>query len=453
MRKRDSWLIITDMQFDSPVPATDAIRSQFDYQNLSPKPLLTTEPLIPAQLPAAQLPAIHAILLCRFSLGVITHLTLSRSAHPALCTFALLLLDQLFRHGTTPAARPSLVRDSVSDLARPKGQLILENARLRQQLVILQRQIRRPHLKDCERFFLLVLASRLAHWKQALRIIQPGTLLRWHREGFRLFWRHTSRPTATTPQIARETVDLIQRRAKENLLWGAERIQGELLKLGIRVAKRTIQRYMRPVRPSRPSGQTCSTFLKTHAQDIGACDLLPVTDLFFRPTLVFFVIALASRRVVPFGVTRHPKEAWTAQPLREATPFGVGPTFLIRDNDNKFGALFNRVAKGTGIAVLKIPFRTPRAKATCERFLGSVRRECLDHLRIFSERQLYRVLREYVEYFNRVRPQQGLGQQIPEGPRGAVTERRSGKILAFPVLNVSWPKTASVERSNCHGSS
>ena len=121
--------------------------------------------------------------------------------------------------------------------------------------------------------------------------------------------------------------------------------------------------------------------------------------------------------------------------LREARPFGAGPKFLIRDNDNKFGPLFNRVAKRTGIEVLKIPFRTPLANATCERFLGSVRRECLDHLLIFSERQLYRVVCEYVAYFNHVRPHQGLGQQMPEGPRGAASEKRSGRIVAFPVLN------------------
>lgn len=204
-----------------------------------------------------------------------------------------------------------------------------------------------------------MLASRIVHWKQTLVIIQPDTLLRWHHEGFHLFWRHRSKSKATKHKITREAIDLIQRVAKENLLWGAERIQGELLKLGIRVAKFAVQRYMRPVRPSQPPRQTWSTFLKTHAEDMRACDFLPVTDLFFRPTFVFFIIELASRLVVHFGVTRHPNETWTAQQLREATPFGVGPKFLIRDSDNKFGILLNRVAKGTGIQVLKIPFRTP----------------------------------------------------------------------------------------------
>ncbi len=345
-------------------------------------------------------------------------------------------LEQAFRYLSQPS-RHSMVLSTITDLTRSKADLVAENALLRRQLLRLrvQRQVKRPHLNRRDRFWLLVLASRMAHWKQALVIIQPNTLLRWHREGFRVFWRHKSRPKTTKPKIAREAIDLIQRMAKENLLWGAERIQGELLKLGIRVAKRTIPKYMRPVRRAHSSNQNWSTFLKTHAQDIWACDFLPVTNLFFRPTFVFFIIELASRRVVHFRVTRHPNEAWTAQQLREATPYGVGPKLLIRDNDNKFGTLFNRVAKGTGIAVLQITFRTPLANATCERFFGSVRRECLDHLLIFSERQLYRVVREYVAYFYRARPHEGIGQKIPEGPRGAVRERRPGRIIAFPVLN------------------
>jgi hypothetical protein len=147
--------------------------------------------------------------------------------------------------------------------------------------------------------------------------------------------------------------------ACENLLWGAERIQGELLKLGVKVAKRTIQRYMRPVRAPQASGQTWSTFLKTHAQDIWACDFLPVVDLFFRQVFVFFLIELSSRRVVHCAVTRVPTEVWVAQQLREATPFGVRPKYLIRDNDNKYGILFDEVARGMEIEILRIPYRAP----------------------------------------------------------------------------------------------
>ncbi len=200
------------------------------------------------------------------------------------------------------------------------------------------------------------------------------------------------------------------------------------------MAKRTVQKYMRAVRPPPDSGQTWATFLKIHAKDIWACDYLPVVDLFFRHAFVFFMIELSSRRVVHFAVTRAPTAAWVAQQLREATPFGVRPKYLIRDNDNKYGTCF-AVAQRTGIEVLRIPYRAPRANAICERFLGSVRRECLDHLLILSEQQLYRVVREYVAYFNRARPHQGLGQRILEGPGEVENEGRSGKIISFPILS------------------
>src|SRR5688500_10921526 len=160
--------------------------------------------------------------------------------------------------------------------------------------------------------------------------------------------------------------------AAANRLWGAERIRGELLKLGIHVAKSTVQKYVRAARPPRRAGQPWATFLRNHAADIWACDFLPVTDMLFRPLFAFFVIALGTRRVVHVGVTRHPTDAWVAQQLREATPFGECPRYLIRDNDAKFGSRFDRAAAATGIRVLRTPLRAPRANATCERFLGSV---------------------------------------------------------------------------------
>ena len=262
---------------------------------------------------------------------------------------------------------------------------------------------------------MVLLASRVRAWRQALLIVQPETLLRWHRQGFRLFWRRKSRAGASTarPKVAPETITLIKEMAAANRLWGAERIRGELLKLGIRVAKTTIQRYMRQARPPRHSGQTWATFLRTHATDIWACDFLPVTDLLFRQVYAFFIVELATRRVVHVGVTRHPTDAWVAQQLREATPFGQHPRYLIRDNDSKFGPAFARVAKDSGIEILRTAYRAPRMNAVCERFLGSVRRECLDHLLILSEAHLRRALRAYVAYFNEQRPHQGIAQQVP----------------------------------------
>jgi putative transposase len=226
---------------------------------------------------------------------------------------------------------------------------------------------------------------------------------------------------------------LIREMAKNNRLWGAERIRGELLKLGLRVCKRTIQKYMRGVRPQQPRGQKWGTFLRTHAAQIWACDFLQVTDLFFRPLFAFFVIELHYRKVIQVCVTRSPTDAWVAQQLREATPYGQAPKYLIRDNDGKFGACFTHVATTSGIKLLKTPVHAPRANAICERFLRSVRQECLDQLLILQERQLQRVLNAYVSYFNQARPHQGIEQQIPDRRRSVPSSRDAGnKVIALP---------------------
>jgi putative transposase len=166
-----------------------------------------------------------------------------------------------------------------------------------------------------------------------------------------------------------------------------------------------------------------------------ACDFLQVTDLFFRSLFAFFIIDMKSRRVIHVKVTRAPTDLWVAQQLREATPYGERPTYLIRDNDRKFGPSFARVATTSSIQVLRTPYRAPRANAICERFLGSVRRECLDHFLILHEKQLYHLLKAYVVYYNQARPHQGLQQQIPVPP--APLHDSSGKVISVPVLGGS----------------
>ena len=319
------------------------------------------------------------------------------------------------------------------DLVRSRAQLLAENALLRQQLLVLHRSVAHPAVTRADRALLVLLAGHVRAWRQALHLVQPATLLRCHRAGCRALWRHKSRPRPGRPPLPAETVALIRRLAAENPLWGAERIRGELGKLGIRVAKRTIQTYLPSPRARRPRGQTWATFLRNHAHETWACDFLPVTDLLFRPLFAFFVVELATRRVVHVGATRHPTDAWVAQQLREATPFDQRPKYLIRDNDGKFGAAFARVAATSGITILRTPIRAPRANAVCERFLGSVRRECLDHLLILGERHLRRTLGEYGTYFNRMRPHQGLGQALPAA-LSAGTRRSEGPIRAVPVL-------------------
>jgi putative transposase len=324
---------------------------------------------------------------------------------------------------------------TITDLARSKPQLVAENLLLRQQLSVLNRSVKQPRLTRADRCLFVLLASKLQSWKEALLIVKPETVLRWHRQGFRLFWQRKSRATLREPKIPLETITLIQEMAVNNRLWGAERIRGELLKVDIKVAKRTVQRYMRQARPPRPHGQTWATFLRNHAPDIWACDFLQVSDVFFRPVFAFFIMELASRRIVHVGVTRSPTDAWVAQQLREATPLGEAPKYLIRDNDAKYGAHFDAVAVGSGIKVLRMPIKAPRANAICERLLGSIRRECQDHIVIVSEAHLRRVLKEYMTYFNRSRPHQGIDQCVPE-PDTSSSPRMGiiGKVIAFPVL-------------------
>jgi putative transposase len=184
--------------------------------------------------------------------------------------------------------------------------------------------VKRPACTKRDRVLLVLLARVVRAWKQTLFIVQPETLLRWHRELFRLYWKRKSKTQTHQPKVATETIALIRQMAKDNRLWGAERIRGELLKLGLRVCKRTIQKYMRNVRTHQPRGQTWATFLRNHAAQIWACDFLQVADLFFRPLFAFFIVELKSRRVIHVGVTRSPTDAWWHNSFGKPPRMGKG---------------------------------------------------------------------------------------------------------------------------------
>jgi transposase InsO family protein len=336
--------------------------------------------------------------------------------------------------GPAPSATRAAA-GAVCDSMRSRSELIAENALLRQQLLVVSRSVSRPPLHRGDRLALLLLARCCSHWRDALHIVQPDTLLRWHRDFFKIVWRRKSTRKRPPQRLPQETIDRIQTMTRDNLLWGAERIRGELLKLGISVSKRTIQRYMKRARPPGKRSQTWETFFENHAHDIWACDFLQLFDALFRPIFAFFIIQHGTREVVHFNVTRFPSDRWAAQQLREATPYGEGPRYLIRDNDDKFGSQFSAVATGTGIEVVGIPPKSPNLNPICERFLGSVRRECLDHVVIPGEDHLRRVLTEYVAaYFNAARPHQGLGQRIPGETRVAARRAPGASVAATPIL-------------------
>ena len=234
-------------------------------------------------------------------------------------------LQEHTKHWTKPATS-TLISGILSDLTRSRTDLVVENALLRQQLIVLKRQIKRPQLTDPDRFRLVFLSHFTKFWKQSLHIVQPETLLRWHRELFRIYWRQKSQGK---PKVSPETIRLIQKIAKENHLWGAERIRGELLKLGIEVSKRSIQKYMPKEMRSRSSShivpmplrETWATFLKNQAGTMWACDFTVVYDWLFRQWYIFVVMELETRRIVHADATKYPTDEWTVQQLREVTPW------------------------------------------------------------------------------------------------------------------------------------
>ena len=342
------------------------------------------------------------------------------------------------RHGTRGPrlwARPAATHlaGTGTDPARTGSQRRAEDARLRQQRLVRQRRVKRPGLTPPARALVVLLAGRARAWRQALLLVRPETLRRRHRAGLRSCWRRQSRPGPGRPPLPAQTVALIRQLAAENPRWGVERLHGDRGKLGLRVAKRTIQTSSRDPGAQRPRGQAWATCLRHHAHETGAGDCLPVTELLVRPLCACCLVERGPRRVVHVGVTRHPTAAWVAPQRRAATPCDRRPRYLLRDNDGTFRATCARVAAVSGIQVRCTPSRAPRAQALGERCLGRVRRACLEQVPALGARQRSRVLRQYVACFNRARPHQGLDQALPAPSPGA-QGRPTGQSGAVPAL-------------------
>ena len=300
---------------------------------------------------------------------------------------------------------------------RPRQSLRAENLFLRRQLAMFQERGIKPRRVDVATRASLAFLSRLFDWRDALIVVRPETLIRWHRAGWRLLWRWKSRPGR--PQIAAELRQLIRRMASENPSWGEERIANELLvKLGLRVSPRTVGKYLPKRSPGRPRGdQRWSTFLRNHAKVIVACDFLVAVTATFRVLYVFVIIHHGSRRLLHFNVTAHPCAAWTLQQLREALGDEDAYGYLIHDRDNIFAKRLDESVCKLGLRVLKSPIRSPKANAICERVIGTIRRECLDWLIPLSEPHLRAILKEWVTHYNRGRPHMMLGPGVPDPPR------------------------------------
>jgi transposase InsO family protein len=318
---------------------------------------------------------------------------------------------------------------------RRRQALVLENLLLRQQLAVALRARPRSRLRRRDRVFWVVARRLCSDWRRHLVLVQPETVLRWHRCGWRLFWWWRSgRPTGR-PRVPQEVRVLIRRLSEENRLWGTERIRGELRALGIAVSNGSIRRYRWRPAP-RPPSQAWRTFLRNHARRIWAADLFTVPTVTFRTLSVLFFITPGRRELVHARVTAHPTAGWVWRQLLEAMAWGRQPRYLLRDRDAVYGRDFPTKAPALGIRTLLTPFRSPRANAIAERVIRTLRAECLDHVLVLNERHLELVLQEYLAYYNSARPHRSLGLVPPlPGPSPArAANAPPGRIVARPVL-------------------
>jgi transposase InsO family protein len=320
---------------------------------------------------------------------------------------------------------------SFSGCFRSRTALQLEILALRHQIGVLQRSVKRPKLTSADRLLWAWLCSVWPDWNAGIHIMKAATVVGWHRKGFRLFWSwKIRRGKKGRPVIPKDVRELIRTMSRENPIWGAPKIHGELLKLGIEIGETSVSKYM--VRRRRPPSQTWKAFLENHVKSMVSVDFFAVPTIRFQVLYVFLVLAHDRRRIVHFAVTAHPTAEWTAQQMREAFPWDDAPRYLLRDRDRIFGKDFVDQVKAMGIKqVLSAP-RSPWQRAYVERLIGTIRRECLDHMIVFNERCLYRHLKSFTDYYHRSRTHLALEKDTPE-PR-PIQPPDTGRIRAIPEV-------------------
>ena len=305
--------------------------------------------------------------------------------------------------------------------------LVLENLALRQQLAAMKRSIKRPQLRSRDRLFWILLSRFWSNWWQALIIVKPDTVVRWHKKGFKLFWKFKSRRKGSgRPPVSSEIRDLVRKMAKANLLWGAPRIHGELLKLGFEICERTVSNLM-PHRNTKPPSQTWRTFLQNHMTNMVSIDFFMIPTANFRILFMLVILSHNRRQVVHFNVTSNPTAIWTTQQMVEAFPWDTAPKYLLRDRDSIYGAYCRKRLKYMGITEVIIAPRSPWQNPFVERLIRSIRNDCLDHVIFFNARHLKRILSSYFNYYHNDRTHYRLGKDTPSGLRPSPSRTRAAK--------------------------
>jgi len=308
----------------------------------------------------------------------------------------------------------NLLLTTLRDLLRPRRDLLFENLALRQQLLVLERSVPKPEITASDRVFWVLLLRWWSQWRRPLRIVKPQTVIAWHRRIWRFLWWRKSRPGhGGRPKLDWQLIKLIRRISRENPTWGAPRILGELLKLGYDLSEATVSRYMLK-RRGRPT-QNWKTFLRNHTHEIACIDFLTVPMIMFRNLYVFVVLSLDRRRIVHLNVTDKPTAEWTARQLYQAFPFDTAPKYLIRDRDGIYGNDVIQAIENLGMEDLPISPRSPWQNGYCERAVGTLKRECLNHVVLFGQRHAKRVLKDYLEYYHESRTHLGLEMDTPDG--------------------------------------
>ena len=321
-----------------------------------------------------------------------------------------------------------------SALLRSRHDLALEVAALRQQVGVLKRKRPRARLDRFDRFFWLALRQVWSRWADALLIVEPDTVARWHRAGFRFYWRMLCRHRPGRPKLMLELRELIRTIAVENPTWGAPKIHGELLKLGFEVGERTISRYLARLGRRGDPAKLWLTFLKNHREGIAAMDFFTVPTATFRLLYCFFVIRHDRRKILHCNATEHPTSQWVVQQLREAFPEDTAPRYLILDRDKKFGTDVTEMLKAMEIRIKRTAYRSPWQNGIAERWVGSCRRDLLDHVIVLNEAHLRRLVRGYIRYYHEDRTHDGLGKDTPN--RRPIEQRKDqkAKLASLPRL-------------------